>query len=117
MKENIIMRKRYQKGSLQELRGFWIARWYEDGSRKAKTLGRVGKKMTKARALRELAAIVAPVNERDPLATAGSGFGEFLRGVYFPFYRRKWKRTTMTTNEERIGYHLDGAFGARLLGS
>src|SRR3954470_5407883 len=110
------MRKRYQKGSLQELRGFWIARWYEDGSRKARTLGRVGK-MTKARALRELAALVAPVNERDPSATAGSGFGDFIQGVYFPFYRRKWKRTTLVTNEERIGYHLCNQFGSRSLGS
>ena len=43
------MRKRYQKGSLEKLNGIWIARWYEGGHRRARTLGRVSK-MTKAQA-------------------------------------------------------------------
>jgi integrase len=110
------MRKRYQNGSLQELRGFFIARWYEDGRRKARTLGRIGK-MTKAKALRELAALVAPVNEREASASAGSAFGDFVRQVYLPFYRRKWKRTTTVTNEERIDHHLVSEFGSRALGT
>ena len=108
------MRKRYQKGSLQELRGFWIARWYEDGCRKARTLGRVNK-MTKARALRELAALVAPVNEKEAAASRGSTFSDFVAQVYLPFYRRKWKRTTTMTNEDRIAYHLSSEFGPRAL--
>ena len=37
----IFMRKRYQKGSLEKLNGIWIARWYEGGHRRARTLGRV----------------------------------------------------------------------------
>src|SRR5438105_15372124 len=110
MKEKFNMRKRYQKGSLQEQRGFWIARWYEDGCRKARTLGKVTK-VTKAKALRELAALVAPVNDRDTSASAGLAFGDFVRQVYLLFYQRKWKRTTMVTNEERVNHHLVGQFG------
>jgi hypothetical protein len=35
------MRKRFQKGSLQKVRGGWVARWREGGERKARNLGRV----------------------------------------------------------------------------
>jgi len=108
------MRKRYQRGSLQELRGFWIGRYYEDGVRRARTLGKV-RKMTKARALRELAALVAPVNEKEAAASRGSTFSDFVGQVYLPFYRRKWKRTTTVTNEDRIAYHLTSEFGSRAL--
>jgi integrase len=108
------MRKRFQRGCLQEQRGFWIARWYEDGCRKARTLGPINK-MTKAKALRELAALVVPVNDRDASASAGSAFGDFVRQVYLPFYQRKWKRTTMVANEERVNHHLVNQFGSRSL--
>src|SRR6266436_4981251 len=43
------MRKRYQKGSLKNIDGSWIAQWWEDGHRRKRTLGRV-KDMTKTRA-------------------------------------------------------------------
>ncbi len=35
------MRKRFQKGSLEKVRGEWVARWRQDGERKARKLGRV----------------------------------------------------------------------------
>jgi integrase len=44
-------------------------------------------------------------------------FGDFVQGVYLPFYRRKWKRTTVMTNEDRLGHHLTSEFDARSLGS
>src|SRR5947209_8416804 len=116
MKEKFNMRKRYQKGSLAEVRGFWVARWYEDGCRRARILGRISK-MTKARALRELAAVVAPVNDREPDVSAGSSLSDFLMQQYFPFYRRKWKRTTTMCNEERIAHHILSEFGPRALSS
>ena len=55
------MRKRFQKGSLQKVRGGWVARWRQDGERKARMLGRVSQ-MTKAQAQSELAAVLAPIN-------------------------------------------------------
>jgi len=109
-------RKKYQRGSLQEVRGFWVARFYEDGCRRARILGRVSK-MTKARALRELAAAVAPVNDREPGTSAGSTLTDFVMQVYLPFYRRKWKRTTAMCNEERIAHHVVSDFGSRALSS
>ena len=110
------MRKRYQKGSLQKVEGVWIARWWEDGRRPARTLGRTSS-MTKAQAQAELAAILAPLNNRSSSPSDKRSFGEFVEEVYLPFYRRKWKRTTTATNQDRIGYHLTAEFGARSLGS
>jgi hypothetical protein len=55
------MRKRFQKGGLQKVNGAWVARWRQNGQRKAETLGRVSM-MTKTEAQSELAALVAPVN-------------------------------------------------------
>jgi len=95
------MRRRYQEGSLREVDGFWIAQWWEDGHRRKRTLGRV-KEMTKTRAKNELAAIVGPINSREKALSRTSTFGEFIRDCYLPFFRRKWKRSTAMTNEDRI---------------
>jgi integrase len=35
--------------------------------------------------------------------------------IYLPFYRRKWKRSTAMTNEDRIRYHLTNPYGERLV--
>jgi len=37
--------------------------------------------------------------------------------IYLPFYRRKWKRSTVMTNEDRFAHHLTSEFGSRSLGS
>ena len=108
------MRRRFQKGSLQKVRGAWVARWRQDGERKARILGRVSL-MTKAQAQSELAALVAPLNSKRSEPSERKGFGEFVRDVYLPFYRRKWKRSTTMTNEDRLGHHLTSEFGARSL--
>ena len=46
-----------------------------------------------------------------------SSFGDFVQQVYLPFYRRKWKRSTVMTNEDRLAHHLTSEFGSRSLGS
>ena len=108
------MRRRFQKGSLQK--GAWVARWWQDGERKARILGRISQ-MTKAQAQSELAALVAPVNDRRTEPSEQRNFGDFVRDVYLAFYRRKWKRSTTMTNEDRLAHHLTSDFGARSLGS
>lgn len=110
------MRKRFQKGSLQRVRGEWVARWRQDGKRKAKRLGRISQ-MTKAEAQTELAALVAPINSKRAEPSERTSFGDFVRDVYLPFYRRKWKRSTVMTNEDRLAHHLTAEFDARLLAS
>src|ERR1019366_6409360 len=37
--------------------------------------------------------------------------------IYLPFYRRKWKKSTTDTNEDRVGHHLLAEFEERPLGS
>jgi len=110
------MRKRFQKGSLKKVEWAWIAQWWEDGHRRARTLGRVGK-LTKSEANAELAAIVAPINARSKTPSARCTFREFVKDVYLPFYRRKWKRTTQMTNEDRLNHHLMPEFGDHTVGS
>jgi len=110
------MRRRFQKGSLEKIRGAWVARWRQDGKRKARILGPTPQ-MTKAQAQSELAAFVAPVNNRRTEPSGQKNFGDFVRDVYLSFYRRKWKRSTTMTNEDRLAHHLTSDFGARSLGS
>lgn len=110
------MRKRFQKGSLERVRGEWVGRWRQGGKRKAKKLGRISQ-MTKAEAQTELAALVAPVNSKRAEPSEQTRFGDFVRDVYLPFYRRKWKRSTVMTNEDRLAHHLTSEFDTRLLTS
>lgn len=110
------MRRRFQKGSLQKVRGAWVARWRQDGERKARILGRVSH-MTKAQAQSELTAILAPINNKRTELSEQRGFGDFVEHVYLPFYRRKWKRSTLMTNEDRLAHHLTSEFDPRSLGS
>ncbi len=110
------MRKRFQKGSLEKVRGVWIARWRQDGKRKAEMLGRVSQ-MTKAQAQIALATLVALINNRRSHPSGQTSFGDFIRDVFLPFYRRKWKRSTLMTNEDRFANHVTSEFEARSLGS
>lgn len=94
------MRRRYQEGSLREENGRWIAQWWDDGKRKKRTLGKTSK-VTKSAAKAMLAEIIAPINARYGSPSSNVGFREFVEGVFLPFYRRKWKRSTARTNEDR----------------
>jgi integrase len=72
--------------------------------------------MTKAQALCEMAAIVAPINCTRSEPSDQTTFDEFVQQVYLPFYRRKWKRSTAMTNEDRIARYLTSDLGPRSLG-
>src|SRR5579883_468223 len=110
------MRRRYQKGSLKKVSGGWIAQWWEDGHRRKRTLGKVSL-TTKAEAQAQLDAILAPINARSTAPSPMVKFGHFVASVYLPFYRRKWKGSTKTTNEERYRVHLLPIYAERPLGS
>ena len=110
------MRRRHQNGSLLKVDGSWIAQWWQDGHRRKKTLGKASK-MTKAQAKDELARIVAPINAREQGANAETTLESFMSDVYLPLYRRKWKASTVGTNENRLELHIRTAFGARKLRS
>src|SRR5437667_9194833 len=85
-------RKRFQKGSLRKINGSWVARWRQDGQRKARMLGRVSS-MTKTEAQTALAFAVAPLNNRRSTPSHERSFTGFVEEVYLPFYKRKWKRS------------------------
>jgi integrase len=72
--------------------------------------------MTKTEALEELRAILAPLNSRDVPPSKSWTFVNFMERVYLPFYRRKWKRSTAMTNEDRLKNHLTSEFGGTTLG-
>ena len=110
------MRKRFQQGSLSKVDGSWIAQWWEDGHRRKRTLGRCSQ-LTKAQAQVILSGIVAPLNARKVTPSAICKFSDFVRDIYLPFYKRKWKRTTIATNEDRIRVHLASEFGELTLSS
>jgi integrase len=109
------MRRRYQKGSLKKVDGKWIAQWWEDGHRRKRTLGAVSK-VPKADARRELDIILAPINSRTDAPSPSRKWGDFVTGTYLPFYRRKWKRSSTMTNEDRLRVHLEPVYGDRPLG-
>src|SRR5580658_1154199 len=102
------MRRRFQNGSLIKKRGkgkSWEAQWREDGRKRKRVLGRRSE-MTKSEALNELAKIVAPLNSRESPPSKAWALADFMTSVFLPFYRRKWKRSTAMTNEDRMNYHL-----------
>jgi len=111
------MRKRFQNGRVVKSSDgrYWIGKWLEDGRDRSKVLGKVSQ-MTKTKAREELAKIVKPINERAAGAISPNVIvKDFVEKVYFAFYRRKWKRSTAMTNEDRINHHIVSEFGDREL--
>lgn len=102
------MRRRYQKGSLQLRKQggvwVWLGMWREGEHRRTKTLGQKST-MTKSDARAMLDDILAPLNANHE-QTGRMQFDAFVRDVYYPFCRRKWKRSTRTTTEDRMNRHL-----------
>lgn len=104
------MRRRYQKPSVKNKGGYWIAQYRDlDGRKRKVSLGPVGR-TTKYDAETRLAGILEPINARTVEPSSDFGFGQFARQVYLPFYRRKWKASTAESNEGRIAYHLTSIF-------
>jgi hypothetical protein len=85
--------KRVQKGSLEKVRCMWIARWRQDGERKAEMLGRVSQ-MTKA-----LASLVAPINNRRSHPSRQTSFGDFYSRSIFAVLAAKVE--ALNPNDER----------------
>ena len=108
-------RQRRQKGSLRKVGKVWIAQWREQGHRRKRTLGKVSK-MSKGNAEDELAKILTPINAGERVASEITTFWDFVMQVYLPFYRRKWKHSTIGANESRIRFHLMSEFSRRHLG-
>lgn len=109
-------RKRHQRGSLKNIRGCWIAQWWEVGHRRNRIVGEVNS-MTKSQASRKLAEIVAPINANQDGGSQDRNFGDFVNQVYLPFYRRKWKSSTFASNADRLRHHLASEFDGKPLRS
>ncbi len=110
------MRKRFQKGSLFKRGKTWVAQYWEDGHRRKRMLGRIGE-MTKTEAQAALAEILAPLNNREAPPSKSWLLADFTKQIYLPFYKRKWKRSTAMTNEDRVERHLVSELGNLSLGS
>jgi integrase len=110
------MRKRHQKGSLKIRNGNWIAQWWQEGHRHNKVLGKT-RKMTKSEAEDKLADILAPINGDLESPSSKTSFDDFVKQVYLPFYRRKWKDSTAGTNVDRLDHHLIPIFAPRPMGA
>lgn len=107
------MRQRHQQGSLRKKGRSWIGQWWENGSRKSRKLGLVSK-MSKSQAQAGLEAILAPINKHQPVAEEVT-FAMFVEESFLPFYKRKWKRSTAITVEDRVSNHLVAEFGTTTL--
>lgn len=101
------MSVRAQRGSLRKRKSggvwTWLGSWWENGSRRAKTLGKCAA-MTKADAQEELGRIVRPLNEQ--LGAVEYTLQGFARQVVFPWYERSWKPSTAMTTKDRIDHHI-----------
>lgn len=107
------MRKRHSTGGVRKQRGRWIGMWYSGGRRKSQVVGSV-KDMTKGEA-REAVARIMAAERAQREASRALRFGEFVEGVYLPFYTRKWKHSTRGVNQNRIEVHLLSLFRDREL--
>jgi integrase len=109
-------RRRFQRGSLQKRKSRgcwnWIAFWWEDGRRRGQRLG-LCSTMSRPEALAEMAKRLQPIN-----AHAGEirarlwTVGDWIREVFLPFSRRKWKLSTTSTTGDRIRKHLVADLGS-----
>ena len=99
-------RRRYQKPRIRNVGGYWIGQYRDIGGVKRKTsLGPVST-TTKFQAEQQFAQILEPINCRAESPDADSDSSQFVRRTYFPFYQRKWKRSTMDCNLDRVEHHV-----------
>lgn len=87
-----------------------------EGIKRKVSLGPVAR-VKKYDAETKFAAILEPINARSSGPMPSFTFGQFVRQVYLPFYRRKWKGSTTASNEQRIKSHLSVVFEERALKS
>src|ERR1700722_815274 len=110
-------RRSYQKPRIKNKGGYWIAQFRDLAGKKRKvSLGPVVK-IKKTTAEHKLDRLLEPINHHLSEPTSDLRFGEFVRQTFLPFYRRKWKSSTIGSNENRINKHLQSAFADSLLTS
>ena len=108
------MRKRYQRGSLKSVNGKWLFQWYDlQGKKKKIRFGGV-KEITKSEARLKADEILAPINTA-ARTSSDMAFDQFVEFDFFPWYRRKWKKSTRGTTEDRINRHLIKRFNGVML--
>jgi integrase len=118
------VRRRFQKGSLQQVRGGkgkrWIVLYYNtDGKRQYHTLHGAGS-MTKTQAEKERDEFMRTINgcdEPDADGLRPVSLGEFIERTYLVFQRKKWKASTAGTSENRIRHHIVKGIGNNAIGA
>jgi integrase len=105
-------RRRYQSGGLKKRCGKWVGQWWETGRRRNRVLGPISS-MTKSDARTKLDSILNGLKATGDAVTTDMSLGQFIEGVYYPFYTRKWKRSTAANNINRVDTHVVAAFGSR----
>lgn len=112
------MSYRRQNGNLRKRRTakgtVWFATWWDNNHRRGKTLGKTTD-LTKTQAQEQLESILRPINERRK--TVEYTLQGYTRDVVFPWYERKWKKSTAMTTRDRIDHHILKELGNKTLSS
>jgi hypothetical protein len=77
--------------------------WKERSGRCRSGLWKKQRNTTRGKKLEQ---ILEPINSGAVEASPDCLFGRFLKQVYLPFYKRKWKPSTTESNEDRFKHHL-----------
>jgi integrase len=115
------LRRRFQKGSLQQVRSGkakrWIVLYYDtEGKRRFHTLGAGA--LTKSQAEHARDEFMRSINGCDGPEPGGLRpllLSEFICQTYLPFQRGKWKKSTRGTAENRIQHHIVKGIGHNAL--
>ena len=111
------MRRRFQKPRIKNKGGYWIAQFRDLEGRKRKvSLGPVAR-TKKVDAEIAFARLLEPINNPNGEPDGHCQFGWFIREVYLPFYRHKWKASTTSSNEQRVNSHFLSVWEKRALTS
>src|SRR5215831_5467553 len=103
-------RRRFQRGSLQKRKSAgcwnWIVFWWQDHRRRGQILGPCST-MSRPEALAEMATLLQPVNLHtgERICRIWT-VAEWIRDMFLPLCRRKWKLSTASTTGDRIRKHL-----------
>jgi integrase len=116
--EMSLRKRRFQKGSLQQVRRGkakrWVVLFYDaEGKRRHHTLLGAGS-MTKGQAEQERDEFMRSINGCAQPETGGLRpvlLREFVGQKYLPFQRKKWKESTRGTSENRIEHHIVKGIG------
>ena len=83
------------------------------GGAPAQSCARLVSSMTKSDARKKLDSIIGEVTQTGNAVAPNMSMGQFINNVYYPFYTRKWKRSTAGNNINRVDTHVVREFGDR----